>query len=149
MTRQKIGVIVGAPLVALLLIGGGFAIGHGVLDRNKVQQDLEQGSSSAGTADASAPVSLNQASGAAAASPSGLSVSSGSSGASNLGQLNNQSSNSQSSSSGSGSSSGANSSSDPNPSTFASYDQYKDQQNALFGDIAKGTGDTKPPPISK
>jgi FKBP-type peptidyl-prolyl cis-trans isomerase len=58
-------------------------------------------------------------------------------GASDLGQLGvggNQSQNSG------GSSSSSSSSGDVNPSTFTQYDKYKNNKDALFGDIKAGSG---------
>ena len=138
MTRQKIIVIVGVPLVSLLLMGGGFALGHNKLGDKKLN-NIEQASSSvAGSTSSSVP--LNQARGVAD-SPSGLSVSG--SGASSLGQLGDKSTGTQGSGSSGGSSSP--SSNAPDSKTFADYEKYKDQQHALFGEIVKGTGEELTP----
>lgn len=77
-------------------------------------------------------ISLNQGS---SDDSGGLSVSGN---AADLGQLGaNQS---QSGQGGSSSSSSSGSASGLDPSTFAQYDKYKNDKNALFGDIKPGTG---------
>jgi FKBP-type peptidyl-prolyl cis-trans isomerase len=105
-------IIAGLSFVAALLIMGG-----GLLLHNHHSHTLSNdGPSSANNDQVS----------------STLSVGSGS--ANNLGQINNQSSNS------SGASSSSNSNSGPDPSTFGQYDKYKNDKNALFGDVQAGNG---------
>lgn len=64
-----------------------------------------------------------------------LSVGSGSS--TNLGQLGGGNNNAQGVNNGSSKSGGAQA---PSPDSFSQYEKYKDAQNSLFGDIAKGDG---------
>jgi|GEM_PF-466966 len=59
-----------------------------------------------------------------------------------VGQLGNSAGQNLIAGSGNGSGSGSSSPSLPDPSTFAQYDKYKNDQSALFGDIVAGTGDS-------
>lgn len=109
---------------AAVLIGGGLWW-HGHLNGQKNKNSINQ-------TVGNHLISLDQSS--TPADSGGLSVSG--SGANDLGQLgDNQSSQ------GSGTKpSGANSNGDVDPSTFSQYDKYQSSQNALFGDIQKGSG---------
>jgi len=109
----------GGFLLAIVLVGGGLWW-HGHQHRKAVVGGQTVGNHL---------ISLDQSS---SADVGGLSVSAG--GASDLGQLGgNRSQNSSGSSSGSGSGG-------TDTSTFAQYDKYKDNKDALFGDIKPGSG---------
>lgn len=121
-------------ITALVIIGagvGGFLYWHANSDSvDRGALSLNNDSSGKNTS-GSGGVGLSPSSGV-------LSVSGGS--PTNLGQLGASNNNSQS---GGGSSGGSNSKSGsqaPSPDTFAQYEKYKDAQNSLFGDIAKGDG---------
>ncbi len=125
MTKREIITTVSGFTAAIVLIGGGlWWHGHSGSQTNKNNANQTVGNHL---------ISLDQSS--PSSNSGGLSVSG--SGAADLGQLGgNQSS--QGSSNKSSGSSGA--SGDVDPSTFSQYDKYKSSQNALFGDIQKGSG---------
>lgn len=119
-------------ITALVVIGagvGGFLYWHtnnDSVERGGLSLNNDSGGNSSS---GSGGVGLSPSSGV-------LSVSKGNS--TDLGQLG-QNSNSQSSSGGGGGSKSSGSQA-PSPDSFAQYDKYKDAQNSLFGDIAKGDG---------
>ena len=136
MTKQKIAVIVGVPVVAILLLVGGFFLGKHGYDKKKLSS-LDDATSSYAASNNSVPLGQDEPSG----TTNNLSVNTPQ--AMDLGQLGagagasgGAQGNSASSSAGSGG--GSNS---LNPATFKDYEKYKDQQHALFGEINKGTGD--------
>jgi len=124
-------------ITVLILIGagvGGFLYWHNKNNNSGTGLTLLNNSDNSSSGSGSAGVGLSPSS-------SVLSVSGGS--PTNLGQLG-AGTNSSQSGGGSSGSSGGNSKSggsqSPSPDTFAQYDKYKDAQNSLFGDIAKGDG---------
>jgi len=119
MAQHKKIILIGAGvLVAVVLVGGGFWLGH---------RHSKPTLNAATTANTAAPDS-----------GSSLSVS-GSSTADNLGQL----MGGQNGQNGNGSTtSGSSSSSTVNPASFSQYDKYATNSTALFGDIQVGSGAT-------
>jgi FKBP-type peptidyl-prolyl cis-trans isomerase len=134
MTKQKIGVVLGCLVAAVLLLGGGYYLGKQHFGKvTNAQASLSDGQASQNVS------SLDQSN--ASDSSGGLSVSQGA-GATSLGQLGNHSGQTATGSSGTSASTNSSSgSSGIDPSTFAQYDKYKDQSHALFGEIQKGSGD--------
>jgi len=120
-------------ITALILVGagvGGFLYWHAKNNNSSTGLTLLNNSDNSSSGSGSSGVGLSPSSGV-------LSVSGGS--PTNLGQLGAGNNSSQSGGSGSsGSKSGG--SQAPSPDTFSQYDKYKDAQNSLFGDIAKGDG---------
>ncbi len=143
MSKSK---IIAFVVVMVLLVGG--IIGGStfwVLRKNANENakiTFEQDSGTLGASSGSDSVSLNSGQGS---DSGGLSVSGGSGSANNLGQLTPSNLGSGSSSGGSSSSSGSGSNSNSaasafDTSTFKQYDKYKDNKDALFADVQKGTG---------
>lgn len=114
MTKRNIGLIVGGVMVAAGLVGIGIWIG----DRNHSGGNKSN---------------MQVASQTPSAPSGGLSVSSGN--AASLGQLN-------TGGNGQAINGGSSSANEPNPSSFAEYDKYKNNESALFGDIKIGNGPT-------
>lgn len=128
MTKREIIIAVSGFLAALVLVGGG-------LWWHDNQQNNKKQLSNSGQTTGNHLISLDQSS----SGSGGLSVSGG--GANDLGQLGSNQSQSQGSQGGNNNSSGgSNGSNGIDPSTFTQYDKYKNDQNALFGDIQPGNG---------
>ncbi|HET7060040.1 MAG TPA: FKBP-type peptidyl-prolyl cis-trans isomerase [Candidatus Saccharimonadales bacterium] len=122
LTKRKIIIISGSAAAAVIIVAGGL-LWHGHHHHAKQLSDTKTTSNP--------NISLNQDS---SDSSGGLNVSGQ---ASNLGQLgNDQSQKNQGGSSGNSSSG----SSGVDPSSFAQYNKYQNNKDALFGDIQKGTG---------
>ena len=121
-------------ITVLILIGagvGGFLYWHNKNNNSGTGLTLLNNSDTSSSGSGSAGVGLSPSS-------SVLSVSGGS--PTNLGQLGAGTNSSQSGGGSSGGNSKSGGSQSPSPDTFAQYDKYKDAQNSLFGDIAKGDG---------
>jgi peptidylprolyl isomerase len=121
-------------ITVLILIGagvGGFLYWHNKNNNSGTGLTLLNNSDNSSSGSGSAGVGLSPSS-------SVLSVSGGS--PTNLGQLGAGNNSSQSGGGSSGGNSKSGGSQSPSPDTFAQYDKYKDAQNSLFGDIAKGDG---------
>lgn len=114
--------------IVLVVFGSVFGFWRWHVNKDKVQRGgltlLENGDSQSSDSTGNSLALTNG---------SNLTVSGGSS--TNLGQLNSKPNDKAT---GSNSSSGSSSTIDPN--TFAQYEQYKNAQNGLFGDIVKGDG---------
>lgn len=118
MTKKEVVIAAAGFVAAVVLIGGGLWWHSHQLTQKKALNNTEQ---AAQTSDAGTGLSVNG------------------SGASNLGQLDSKGGQSQGSNNGNSSGSSGNSGG-IDPSTFAQYDKYKNNQDALFGDIKAGTG---------
>jgi hypothetical protein len=120
-TKREVIIGTGSFLVALLIASGWLGW------HNHQQHEKHLSNTAAKTTD-----NPNIALGQTDSDPGGLSVSGQ---ASNLGQLGGNGSQSQGSANGASSSAGG-----VDPSTFTQYDKYKNNKDALFGDIQAGNG---------